>query len=155
MSHTQGVTSTCVRMFLAVVFAAAAWGQSDLSSITGTVDDPSSSAVPKAKVTVVNEGTGTSRSTETNEAGNYTVSNIPAGTYTVTVEAPGFKKSTKSGNLLDANVPLGVDVKLEIGQASETVSVPADPARLQPVCVLFGMTVDERSVRDLMLNGRN
>ena len=155
MSHTQSARSLCVRMFLAVAFAAAAWGQSDLSTITGTVDDPSNSAVPKAKITVVNEGTGISRSTETNEAGNYTVSNIPAGTYTVTVEAPGFKKSTKSGNLLDANVPLGVDVKLEIGQASETVSVTADPGRLQTESATLGMTVDERQVRDLMLNGRN
>src|SRR5258708_1839981 len=131
MSHTQLLRSSCTSIFLAMAFAAGAWCQSDLSTITGTVEDPSNSAVPKAKVTVTNDGTGVSRSSVTNDAGNYTVSNIPAGTYTVTVEAPGFKKSTRTGNLLDANLPLGVDIKLEVGQNSESITVAAESSRLQ------------------------
>src|SRR5436309_15883456 len=109
MKGMQILRSSCVSIVLATAFGAAAWCQSDLSTITGTVQDPSNSAVPKAKVTVTNEGNGISRITDTNEAGNYTVSNIPAGSYTVTVEAPGFKKFSRTGNLLDANVPLGAD----------------------------------------------
>ena len=138
------MTRTFSRIFLAIAFATVAWGQSDLSTITGTVQDPSNSAVPKAKVTVLNEGTGTSRTTDTNEAGHYTVSNIPAGSYTVTVEAAGFKKASKTGNLLDANLPLGVDIALEVGQNSETITVTAEVPRLQTESATLGMTVDER-----------
>src|SRR6185437_15506778 len=140
---------------LLIGLAATSWSQSDLSTITGTVKDSSGAAVPGAKVAVRNEGTGITRAAVANEAGNYTVSNIPAGTYTVTAEANGFKKFSKTGNLLDANVPLGVDVNLEVGQASDEVTVTADASRLQTESATLGVTVDERQVRDLMLNGRN
>lgn len=140
---------------LLTVMSAVSWSQSDLSTITGTVKDSSGSVVPSAKVEARNEGTGTSRLTSTNDAGTYTVSNIPAGTYTITVEAPGFKKYTKTGNLLDANVPLGVDVNLELGQNTETVTITADASRIQTESATLGLTVDQRQVRDLMLNGRN
>src|SRR5262249_35330528 len=135
--------------------AATGWTQSDLSTITGTVKDTSGSLVPGAKVGVRNEGTGITREAIANDAGNYTVSNIPAGTYTVTVEASGFKKYSRTGNLLDANVPLGVEVILEVGQNTETVNVVADASRIQTESATLGLTVDQRQVRDLMLNGRN
>jgi hypothetical protein len=140
---------------MVMALASVAWCQSDLSTITGTVKDPSGATVPGAKVAVENEGTGVSRAVVTNDAGNYTVSNIPAGTYRVTAEAPGFKKVSKTGNLLDANVPLGVDISLEVGQNSESVTVSAETSRLQTETATLGMTVDQRQVRDLMLNGRN
>jgi hypothetical protein len=131
------------------------WAQSDLSTITGTVKDGSGGAVPTAKVSVTNEKTGVTRDTSTNDSGVYTVSNIPAGSYTVTVQANGFKKFSKTGNLLDANVPLGVEITLEVGQISDSVSVSADASTLQTESATLGLTVDQRQVRDLMLNGRN
>lgn len=97
------------------------WSQSDLSTITGTVRDATGAAIPNAKVTVRNEGTGISRDTTTNDSGGYTVSNIPAGRYTVEVEAQGFKRYQRTGNLLDANIPLGVDPALDVGAVNETV----------------------------------
>jgi hypothetical protein len=140
---------------LALAIAACAWGQSDLSTITGTIKDPTGAVIPAAKVNVKNEGTGISRDTTTNSNGNYTVSNIPAGTYSITVEASGFRKLSKTGNLLDANVPLGVDITLEVGQVNDTVTVAADASRIQTESATLGLTVDQRQVRDLMLNGRN
>jgi len=136
-------------------FAIQGWSQSDLSTITGAVKDPSGGAVPTAKVSVTNEKTGVNRNTTTNDAGVYTVSNIPAGSYTVTVVANGFKKFTSTGNQVDANVPRGVDVTLEVGQLTESVNVTADASALQTESATLGLTVDERQVRDLMLNGRN
>ena len=154
MSHVRHIP---LRVAAALLFAlaGAAWSQSDLSTITGTVKDSSGSSVPGAKVSVRNEGTGITRDTNANDAGVYTVSNIPAGTYTVTVDAQGFKKYTKTGNLLDANVPLGVDIDLEIGANTEVVNVTAEASRLQTESATLGLTVDQRQVRDLMLNGRN
>src|SRR5215831_4719976 len=144
-------------LFAALLFGLPNIGrsQSDLSTITGTVKDASGSSVPGAKVSVQNEGTGITRDTVTNESGVYTVSNIPAGRYTVTVEAQGFKKHSKTGNLLDANVPLGVDIELAVGSNTEVVTVTAEASRLQTESATLGLTVDQRQVRDLMLNGRN
>jgi Carboxypeptidase regulatory-like domain len=92
--------------------AAASWlllfpfltiAQSDLSTITGTIKDPSGSAVPNAKLIARNEATGVERKTTSSESGSFSVTNLPSGRYTVTVEAAGFKKYTSSGNKLDAN----------------------------------------------------
>src|SRR5215831_15210303 len=99
-----------IAMWLLFALAIPGWSQSDLSTITGVVKDASGGAVPNAKVSVTNEKTGISRDTTANEGGVYTVSNIPAGSYTVTVTANGFKKYTRTGNQLDANVPRGVDI---------------------------------------------
>ena len=71
---------------LTVVFA-----QSDLGTISGFVRDPSGATIPNAKVTVHNQ-TGIERVVGTNESGFYTITNIPAGFYALTVEAPGFQK---------------------------------------------------------------
>jgi hypothetical protein len=142
-------------LWLVLAYAVSAWSQSDLSTITGTVKDPSGAVVPNAKVTVRNEGTGVSRDTTTKESGAYTVSNIPVGVYSVSAEASGFKKTTRSGNLLDANLPLGVDLVMEVGAASESVTVSADAARIQTETSTLGVTVDQHQVQNLMLNGRN
>lgn len=155
MSLVRFIASRASALLLLMALAISGWSQSDNSTITGTVKDPSGAAVPGAKVSVRNERTNISRDTTTNEAGAYTVSNIPAGSYTVTVEGQGFKKYTKTGNLLDANVPLGVDVSLEVGQISDSVNVTAEASRLQTESATLGLTVDQRQVQDLMLNGRN
>src|SRR3954465_3714847 len=88
-----------VALVLAVfVCFSVAYAQSDLGSISGFVKDPSGAVVPKAQVTVKNEATGVDRVVSTNESGLYTVTNIPAGLYTITAEAPGFKKFTTNSN---------------------------------------------------------
>ena len=85
-----------VRIFgIALLFALATvalFAQSDLGTITGFVKDPSGATIPGATVVVKSEATGTERRATTNEAGSFTVTNIPAGFYTITVEAKGFKK---------------------------------------------------------------
>src|ERR1041385_1701098 len=100
--------SVCVEIIAAVCLLtfASAFAQSDLSTITGTIKDPSGSAVPNAKLAVRNEATGVERATSSSEAGTFSVTNLPSGMYTVTVEAQGFKKYSSSGNKLDPNLPL-------------------------------------------------
>ena len=102
-----------------------AFAQSDFGSISGFVKDPSGAVVPKAQVSVKNEATGTERRTNTNESGYYTVTNIPAGLYTITAEAAGFKKYESMRNKLDPSGALAVDVTLVVGAATETVEVAA------------------------------
>ncbi|HXJ42406.1 MAG TPA: carboxypeptidase-like regulatory domain-containing protein, partial [Bryobacteraceae bacterium] len=155
MSNVRSLGSRIAQLGLLLGLAVTGWSQSDLSTITGNVKDSSGGNVPSAKISVRNEGTGTTRETTTNETGTYIVSNIPAGRYTVSVEANGFKRYEKKGNLLDANLPLGVDVTLEVGAISESVSVTAEASVIQTESATLGATVDQYQVQNLMLNGRN
>ena len=109
----------------------ALFAQSDLGSITGFVKDPTGATIPNATVTVRNEATGAERKATTNESGSFTVTNIPAGFYTVDVEAKGFKKFQSAHNKLDPSATLSLDTPLTVGAASETVEVTATAVALQ------------------------
>lgn len=155
MSLVRFIAPRLSALVLLLCLAIPGWSQSDLSTITGTVKDSTGASISGAKVTVRNEGSGIARNTSTNGSGVYTVSNIPSGAYTVTVENQGFKKFISTGNALTANIPLGVEVALEVGAVSDSVTVTADSAGVQTESATVGATVDGRQLHDLMLNGRN
>lgn len=129
--------------------------QSDNSSISGVVKDPSGAVVSNAKVTLRNEDTSFERTTTTNDSGFYTVTNIAPGYYSVSVEATGFKKSTRTRNKLEAAIPLAVNLDLAVGQLTETVTVEANIAQLNTETATVGKTVEEKQIQNLTLNGRN
>lgn len=129
--------------------------QSDNGSIVGFVKDPSGAVVPKAKVTLKNDATGLARQTTTNDAGYYVVPNLPPGNYTVTVEATGFKKFEGTGNKLDPNSTLSVDVPLQVGSASDTVEVVASAVVLQTESAAVEKLVTRAQIDSLELNGRD
>jgi len=91
---------------------AVALAQSDTGSIAGYIKDPSGSVIPKAKVTLTNEGTGETHALITDAAGYYVVPNLPPAFYALTVEAPGFKRfeSGDSGHQLVPALPLRRDI---------------------------------------------
>src|SRR5262249_37748959 len=135
--------------------AAIGFAQMSTSEITGTIRDTSGAVVPGATVTVINEATGISYRQETTQTGLYAFPALPAGTYTVTTEMKGFRTSKKSGNLLVVGTPLGVDLTLEIGQSTETVTVESTGAQLQTESATVGNVVNEKAIKELPLNGRN
>src|SRR5882724_7186624 len=104
---------------LLAVACLAMYAQSDLGSINGFVKDATGSTVPNATVVVRNEAAGVERRVATNDAGLFVVTNIPAGFYTVSVEAKGFKKYEIAHNKLDPNATTAVDANLTIGAATE------------------------------------
>ncbi len=132
----------------------ALYAQSDLGSIAGFVKDPSGASVPNAKVTVRNQS-GLERQATTNESGNYTVTNIPPGLYTVTVEAAGFKKFESRSNKLDPSSQLGLDASLAVGAATETVEVSATAVTLQTESASVQKLITREQIDALELNGRN
>lgn len=89
--------ATCAFSLLLLI-AVCAFAQSDNSSISGIVKDPTGAVVANAKVTVKNEGTAFERQTTSNDSGFYTVTNIQPGFYEVKVEATGFKAFVKTRN---------------------------------------------------------
>lgn len=124
-------------------------------TIKGFVTDPAGLAVPNAPVTVTNTATGAAIKTTTNEAGVYEVRALNAGTYTIEVSAVGFRTYVNRDVTLYTNQTLGIDVKLEVGEQKQTVTVESvaplvntQEGRLQDV-------VTGAEVNNLPLNGRN
>jgi hypothetical protein len=118
--------TVCLVLFSLVVF-----GQAGTGTITGTVTDPAGASVVNAPVEVRNTDTNVPYPTVTTDTGSYTVLRLPPGPYSVTVGAPGFKKLTRSGLAVDAGQTLPLDLKLEVGAASESVTVTAEGTLLK------------------------
>lgn len=131
-----------------------AFTQGTTSRITGTVEDNSGAAVSGATVTLTNEGTGTSLTTETSESGTYTFDLIQVGTYSVSVERQGFKKFVSTGNAISVNLPATVNVSLEVGGLNETVTVEATAEVVQTsTSGNVGSTLDQRTLESLPIIG--
>ncbi len=129
--------------------------QSDTSQITGYVRDASGAAVPNAKVTITNENTGIERSTNSNNDGNYILTNVTPGYYTINVELTGFKKFVQKQTKVDASLPLTVNVNLEVGTVTESVEVTASVASVQADSATVGRTIEATQIQNMALNGRN
>ena len=133
-------------------FAAAQYG----ASLQGTVADKSGAVVSGATVTVTNQATGVSRNTVTGEAGFYRITGLPPGKYTVTVDAPSFKKSSTPDVDVVAEAVNGANVTLETGSASETVTVTATTSEdLQTESASVVGTITSQQIVDLPDYGRD
>ncbi len=133
-----------------VLFAADPTG-----TITGTVTDPSGAVVPKARITVRNEGTNAARVAETNDDGDYTVALLPPAHYRVSVEKPDFRRSVRSEVILDVEQTARVDFTLQVGILNEEVNVTDTPPLVQTDTSTLGQVVNGRAVHELPLNERN
>ena len=128
--------------------------QGTTSRVTGTVTDASGAAVSGASVTLTNDGTGVSLTTETSSAGSYVFDLIQAGSYSVSVEKQGFKKFVSTRNTVLVNQPATVNVALEVGGLSETVSVEASAEQVQTSSSgNLGGTIEQRTIEALPIVG--
>jgi hypothetical protein len=142
-------------MFLLLTLALAgafpALGQSDRGAITGTVRDQSGGVVPNAKVTATNIDTGEARKTTTSNDGAFTLSELKAAAYHLTVEAAGFKSASVDKIQLGVQLTRRADVTLEPGAISEKVTITSDAPVLQTDSPAQQLNVTERQVRELPL----
>ncbi len=118
-------------ILLLLLLPALLFGQADRGTIVGTVSDSTGAVIPGATVIVTHVDTNTSVTTESGAAGNYTIPALRAGTYTVKVEAPGFKTYTQTNVVLAAGSTARADAALEVGTLSESVEVVSSVAQLQ------------------------
>jgi hypothetical protein len=114
-----------------LALCSAALGQSDRGTITGTILDPAGAVVPNARVNAQNAETGVSIATVSTSTGDYTIPSLPAGTYNLTVEASGFKTTTQKGIQVEVALTARVNVNLQIGQTSDTVTITAEAPLLK------------------------
>src|SRR5712671_3690276 len=130
------------------------FAQSDLGTISGFVKDPSGATVANAKISVRNNR-GVERAATTNDSGYFAITNIPAGLYTILVEAPGFQRYESRDNKLDPSATLAIDVPLTVGSTNETVEVSASAVQLQTESASVQKLVTREQIDSLELNGRN
>src|SRR5467141_1577678 len=123
--------------------------------IVGTVIDSSGSAVPDAKVSIINEATQISRVMTSEKNGYFVADELPVGTYTVVAEKAGFRKTTKIGNVLSAGGRLTVDFSLEVGAVTETVTVTATGDTVNTTSGEISTTISQQLVQNLALNQRH
>ncbi|MBZ5618233.1 MAG: TonB-dependent receptor [Acidobacteriia bacterium] len=140
---------------LAVLCASALTAQTITGSITGTVTDPSNSVVANVKVVATNTGTNVTYPTTTNEAGVYNLVFLPIGPYTISAEAAGFKKVLLGPFTLEVNQIAKVEVKLEVGEITQSVEITAIAPILQTESTATGDSLSAEKLSSIPLNGRN
>ena len=156
--HTKGLQMVhlrrmCVALALMGLLAGLVYSQAVNGSLVGTVTDASGASAPNTKVTVTETNTGSNRSTQTNESGNFTFSDLPPGTYTITAELSGFKKAVRSGVDVLVNTTQRVDLQLQPGSSSETINVTAEAPMLQTERADTGRTIETKQLAELPLGG--
>ncbi len=114
-----------------VLSASASFGQTALATVTGTITDASGAVVANAPVVVKNIENGQEYRTASTDSGNYTISQLPIGDYTLTVTSSGFKTYTHTNFHLAAQQTMREDIPLQVGQAAESVTVSAESSLLQ------------------------
>jgi hypothetical protein len=134
-SLLRGLAAALLLALLPVLIASLATIQAHAQAVSatlvGTVTDSTGASVPGAKITIQELSTGISRDTVSNESGNYTFPDLTPGTYSVVVAANGFKKETRPSIDVVVNTTTRVDLALQPGSATETVTVTTAPAILQ------------------------
>ncbi|MEO8078677.1 MAG: carboxypeptidase-like regulatory domain-containing protein, partial [Acidobacteriota bacterium] len=151
---TRVALLACV-LATSLVATATASAQTATGQITGSVQDPSGAVIRKVKITVTNQDTGLTRTTTTNDQGDYVVPLLPVGKYLLTAEQSGFKIALRSDVTLNVDQIQRLDLQLETGNVNETVEVKADAVALDTGSASIGQTITEKQVTELPLNGRN
>src|SRR5271169_6216231 len=145
----------CLVVFAVLALTFSAFAQVQFGQFTGSVIDPTGASIANAKIQVSNPAIDLNLFTTSNSSGNYTVKEVPPGAYKITVEAAGFKTVTNNGVTANAGVISHVDVKLQIGKASETVEVTGEASIVNTEDSKLATTVSSTQINNLPLNGRN
>ena len=129
--------------------------QAVTGTILGTVTDNTGAVIPGATITLTNTGTGFTRTVVSDSAGEYTAPSLPTGKYRLNAELSGFKTVTLPDVDLGVDQHLRINVRLEIGTVSETITITGQSPLVQISSSELGTTVAEQEIKTLPLNGRN
>jgi len=128
------------------------FAQNDRGTITGEVKDQAGAVVPNATVVALNVATGTQAKATTTGTGNYTLPSLPAGIYTVSVEVAGFKKFEQENIEVQVSITNRIDIALQVGAASETVTITAEAAQLKTESAEQSTVIKTETINGLPLN---
>jgi Carboxypeptidase regulatory-like domain/TonB dependent receptor len=146
--------SLAVLLFM-LMTGATVVAQTATGEVNGTVTDPNGAAVPGAVVRLIDQATKEQTEATTNQSGYFTFVNLKPASYTLMAEAKGFKRSLTKAFALGVSETITQNVSLAVGEMSEVVEVTAGSELVQSSSSELGTVINERTVEDLPLNGRN
>ncbi len=153
------LTSTLLIMaaLLGVAGPSAVYAQTAAATLSGTVTDSSGAVVPGVTVTVTNTATGLKQTATGNRGGLFTIPLLPPGDYTLSAQHPGFAPVEMRNIILQVGSRLALEVKLQLGEVKESVTVSADAGQIQLKTESGERSeiITSRQIKDLQLNGRN
>ena len=147
-------TAVCLAVFLFLIPTLLS-AQGASGRIVGRLADPTGAVLAHANVTLTNEATAISRSTLTNDSGDYSFVDVVPGKYTVQFELAGFKKNVQKGVTVDVNQVVTLNSTLQIGASQETVEVTSEAPQVDTTSTQLGAVINDRSVNELPLNSRD
>lgn len=146
---------TILLLFALLTEAPTTRAQAGRSEITGVVHDQSGALIPQGNIRITDDSTKQAFNSTIGDAGTFTITNLKPGNYTVTVEVHGFKTYVRSGVQLVTGERVRLDITLDPGQLSESVTISEDASPLRTESGSLGQVVYNRKIVDLPLNGRN
>jgi Carboxypeptidase regulatory-like domain/TonB dependent receptor len=149
------VSLSSALLLLAIFLPGTVLAQTGAGSLTGIVSDQSGASVPGATVTATNQATNVAYTALSNEAGNYTITSVPVGTYVVKAELASFKMATTKPIAVEAKQIVRMDFKLEVGGLEQSVEVSGQSPVLQTETATVGEVISGTTLASLPLNGRN
>src|SRR6266851_1150241 len=136
-------------------FAALVYAQAGKAELTGEVHDQNGAAITQARIVATEVTTAQAFSATVTDSGDYTITNLKPGTYNISVEADGFKRSVREGVQLATGERIRLDIVLEPGAVAETVTINQDASLLRTETGGLGQVIQNRKIVDIPLNGRN
>jgi hypothetical protein len=157
-SKKLALASHCVALFccLALLLLASKTNAQNAGTgqIQGTIADSSGALIPGATVTLTEATTRVQRTTQSDNAGVYVFPNIPITTYEILVSATGFETYEQKGIVLEVGSSIAINAALKVGRADVKVEVQSEGLSLQTEDTSFKQTIDESTVQEMPLNGR-
>lgn len=149
----QKLRDYTVPILLVLILAGGlAWGQADRANILGTVTDATGALLPGVEIVATNLQTGVQTRGLTNDVGNYSLINLPIGSYQVSFALPGFKTFERTNFTVTTGQRARLDVTLEIGELSETITISANSALIQSESPIVSTTMQSDVITDLPLS---
>jgi outer membrane receptor protein involved in Fe transport len=151
---TKSYRFLCILIVLSLCLVVPAVAQRDLGTILGVVADPTGAVIPGADVTLTQDATGQVWALQTDAGGNYIRPALQPGTYSVTVETPGFKSVTQRNVTLTGGSRVELNITLTVGEVTESIEVSSAPPALKTESTELGADLNSKNTAELPLGGR-